>query len=313
MLNNRWYSADRQDITMKQKFITKRFHPESLDKIETANKIIERYQAQGLRLTLRQLYYQFVSRHNLPNTEKSYKNLASVISDGRLAGLIDWDAIEDRGRVPSKPSQFRGIPSLINAALNSYRLDRWIGQRNYAELWVEKQALAGVLEPLSEEFHVTLMVNKGYSSSSAMYDAANRFVDNMEKNGHETAYLLYIGDHDPSGEDMVRDISDRLERFGSTLEVVKIALTMDQIRHHNPPPNPAKRSDARFAAYSEKHGDESWEVDALDPATLTRLIRDQFEEIVDMDVMDAVKKQEERDKKTLLDVVGKVKWKAPKV
>lgn len=298
---------------MKQKFITKRFHPESLDKIETANKIIEQYQAQGLRLTLRQLYYQFVSRHSLPNTEKSYKNLASVISDGRLAGLIDWDAIEDRGRVPSKPSHFSGIPGLIKAALRSYRLDRWVGQRNYAELWVEKQALAGVLEPLSEEFHVTLMVNKGYSSSSAMYDAANRFVDNMERNGHETAYLLYIGDHDPSGEDMVRDISDRLERFGSTLEVVKIALTMEQIRYHNPPPNPAKRSDARFAAYSEKHGDESWEVDALDPATLTRLIRDQFEEIVDIDVMDAVKKQEERDKKTLLDVVGKVKWKAPKV
>ena len=281
------------------------FRPDSLARIETANGIVDDYLGQGLRLTLRQLYYQFVAHHGLPNTERSYKGLAALVSDARLAGLIDWDAIEDRGRQPDVPSDWSGIPSLVESALRAYRLPRWDGQDNYVELWVEKQALAGVLEPLAREFHVTLMVNKGYSSQSAMHEAAKRFIENGQGAEREPV-LLYLGDHDPSGEDMVRDIGDRLAMFGvEDLDVRKLALTMEQIEQYHPPPNPTKVTDSRAAGYIAKHGASSWEVDALDPSQLAQLIRDEFVDLVDMRLLSRVRQREEADKAKLKQMVAK--------
>lgn len=282
--------------------------------IDTCNSIVAEYVKRGLRLTLRQLYYQCVSRNIIPNVERSYKNLGNTISDARLAGLMDWDAIEDRGRVAQMPSQWQNIKSLVESAVAAYRLPRWKGQECYVELWVEKQALAGVLEPLSDEFHAVLMINKGYSSQSAMYSSAQRFRRAAAiQPGHERSLLLYLGDHDPSGEDMVRDVRDRLEMFGvQDLEVRKIALTMEQIEEHDPPPNPAKTTDSRSEAYIAEHGESSWEVDALPPDILQQLIRDAFEEVIDRDKMDKIIEREERDKEELRKAAEKILKKSKK-
>lgn len=282
-----------------------KFKAESLERIELCNSIIESYQEQGLRLTLRQLYYQLVTRNAIRNEERSYKNLGSLVSDARLAGMIDWDAIEDRVRVPRRNSEFSGLESLARAAVQSYRLPRWEGQEKYVELWVEKDALAGVLRPIASDYHVTMMVNRGYSSQSAMYEAAVRF---NEEGGGRDKVLLYLGDFDPSGEDMVRDVGDRLRMFGVRhLDVDKVALTKEQIRRFNPPPNPAKTTDSRAAAYIAEHGDSSWEVDAIDPADLATIIRDAIGEHVDLDLMEEIKVKEESDKKRLLAAVKGLK------
>ncbi len=288
-------------------FIDWKPQAEARERVEQCVQIVEEYQAQGLVLTLRQLYYQFVSRDLIPNTERSYKNLGNLVSKARLAGMLDWDAIEDRGRRPDTPQQFRDVAHLVDVAINAYKLPRWEGQNWYAELWVEKAALAGVLEPLARKWHVTLMVNKGYSSTSALYESAKRFLANAPRprfgassGPHERA-LFYLGDHDPSGEDMVRDIEDRLRLFtdGLPILVEKLALTMKQIEQYDPPPNPAKMSDSRAAKYVDKHGDESWEVDALEPSVLQRIINDAFESIVDEDLLEKVVLREERDKARL--------------
>jgi hypothetical protein len=279
-----------------EKFKDIKFKQESLDRIEKCNEIINDYQNQGLRLTLRQLYYQLVSKNIIPNVERSYKNLSTLVTDARMAGLMDWSAIEDRVRVPRVPQEFSDLKDLVEAAVRSYRLPRWDGQENYVELWVEKDALAGVLRPIASKYHVTLMVNRGYSSASAMYESANRFL------AHDTVeayHLLYLGDHDPSGEDMVRDVADRLETFGANLTVKKVALTMPQVTRYNPPPNPAKLSDPRASGYVAKHGDESWEVDALPPNVLRQLIEAELNALVDQDMMDAIMDREEEDKKEL--------------
>lgn len=284
---------------MKQLFIDKKFGSERSDLIEKANTIITEYQDAGYRLTLRQLYYQFVSRNWITNTERSYKNLGNCISDARLAGLIDWEAIEDRVRVPRMASEWNDVESLVESAIAAYRLPRWKGQDNYVELWVEKDALAGVLEPLSITYHVTLMVNRGYSSQSAMYESALRF-KRARNTTKAKLHLLYLGDHDPSGEDMVRDVADRLSTFGVPVNVRKIALTMAQVEQYNPPPNPAKMSDSRAQAYVDQHGAESWEVDALPPNVLEELIRDAIEALFDADLMEEIKAREEKDKDALL-------------
>jgi hypothetical protein len=331
---------------MIERFRNTNFRPDSRAKIDKMVEIVDEYQNQGLRLTARQLYYQFVSRDLIANTPAEYKKLTCLLADARYAGLVDWDAIEDRGRQPETPSEWKDIQALVESAVRAYRLPRWAGQERYVELWVEKQALAGVLAPLANEFHVTLMVNKGYSSASAMYDSAVRIKratgwtrDNLNENLRayravkqadpspealdaavtklQTDFLatfrpttiFYLGDHDPSGEDMVRDIKTRLVEFHrefAKIDVVKIALTMDQIQQYNPPPNPAKMSDSRAAKYVAKHGGESWEVDALPPNVLAQLIRDAFEEVVDTNIMDEIKEREEIDKAALRKAAARI-------
>ncbi len=279
---------------MKEEFKTVNFRQDRLAMVDLCNDIIGGYLAQGLRLTLRQLYYQLVTRNAIPNLERSYKALGNLVSEARLAGLVDWGAIEDRVRIPRLPTEFADLKELVEAALYSYRLPRWKGQDYYIELWVEKDALSGVLQPLADEFHVTLMVNRGYSSQSAMYGAARRFLRHSSE-----CELLYLGDHDPSGEDMVRDVQDRLTMFGADVTVKKIALTMEQVNQYNPPPNPAKRSDSRANGYIARHGDSSWEVDALPPDVLQTLIRTAIESRLDPDKMQVIKDHEEEDKRRL--------------
>lgn len=286
----------------KESFKHVNFKPASLSLIEQCDAIIEEYQADGLRLTLRQLYYQLVSKNVIPNVERSYKNLSSLVTDARLAGMLDWDGIEDRVRQPRVPSEWDTIQDLVKSALHSFRLPRWADQDNYVELWVEKDALAGVLRPIAHEFHVTLMVNRGYSSASAMYESAARF------NEHEcNCTLLYLGDHDPSGEDMVRDVRERLEMFGASVRVRKIALTMQQVKKYKPPPNPAKVTDPRAAAYIAEFGEHSWEVDALPPRVLASTIRSELEALVDREKMDEVLEREEEAKKFLSKAVSSYK------
>ena len=285
-------------------FRSTKFRPDTQEKIDRMVEIVEEYARQGLRLTARQLYYQFVSRDLCPNTPAEYKKLTTLLVDARYAGLVDWDSIEDRGRVPDRPSEWRDLNSLVESALRSYRLPRWEGQEFYVELWVEKQALAGVLEPLAREFHITLMVNKGYSSASAMYEAAQRA---NECPGGMNPVVLYLGDHDPSGCDMVRDIKDRLEEFGvENLLVEKVALTMEQVERYDPPPNPAKIADSRARAYIERYGDKSWEVDALPPDVLAKLIREAVGKLVDMPRMKKIEAREESDKKRLRQMLKKL-------
>jgi len=287
---------------MKETYRARNFGADALARIETCNEILDDYRSQDLRLTLRQLYYQLVTKNAIRNTEKDYKNLGSLVSDARLAGKIDWDAIEDRVRQPRILSDFPSLEAAVDDLAATYRLPRWDGQENYVELWVEKDALAGVLTPLADEFHVTLMVNRGYSSQSAMYEAAGRFIDHGQREG----ILLYLGDHDPSGEDMVRDIRDRLEMFDADVEVTKVALTTAQVEEYGPPPNPTKMSDSRAPEYVAKHGESCWEVDALPPPVLQRLIRAAIRCHVDAKKMKAVIARETNHKLRLRDAAARI-------
>jgi hypothetical protein len=187
--------------------------------LEVINSIIEEYENEGYRLTLRQLYYQLVSRDIISNNIKEYAKLSKLLVQGRMAGIVDWNAIEDRIRVPYIPYWVKGIEDAISDTINQYRLDRQDGQDVYIELWVEKDALSGVLKRITEYYHIKLMVNRGYSSCTAMYDAYKRFISKLESG--KKVVLLYLGDHDPSGLDMDRDIKNRLKEFIINSEVLK--------------------------------------------------------------------------------------------
>lgn len=280
-------------------YIKKRFRADSLARIEKANEIIADYQAQGFDLTLRQLYYQFVSRDLIPNTQKSYDNLGSLISDARLAGLVDWDAIQDRTRHLRGNSHWDSPAAIVDACASQYRIDRWADQTFRPEVWIEKDALVGVIEGVCKRLDVPYFSCRGYTSQSEMWGAGQRLLRYVRAG--QTPVIFHFGDHDPSGIDMTRDIQDRLNLFiGSAIQIQRIALNMDQIEEYTPPPNPAKLTDSRAEAYIAKFGYESWELDALEPNTIVDLVENSIQNIIDLGSWESAcsREQDGRDELT---------------
>lgn len=257
---------------MKQTFIKKKFKEDSLLVIAQANEIIKEYSAGGYDLTLRQLFYQFVTKLWLTNTERSYKRLTKIVSEGRLAGLIDWSALIDRTRHLDSDYHWGSPAELIDYYASYYHIDKWAGQQFRVEVWIEKEALIGVIENVCRRLDVPRFACKGYVSQSFMYRAARRFYDTAQA-GYETI-VLHLGDHDPSGIHMTQDIEERLQLMseGAPIEIRRLALNMKQVERYAPPPNPTKLSDTRAAAYIEDYGYESWELDALTPQVIEDLI-----------------------------------------
>ena len=319
---------------MKIKYANRKFNEEQLHIIFVCDSIIESYQKQGLKLTLRQLYYRLVARdlfsdsrkwvlagnkkwvrhpEGTKNAEPNYNWLGALISDARIAGLIDWEGIEDRTRSLGINSRW-GVPQdIINSAAASYNNDLWRWQAIRPEVWVEKDALEGVVATACQPLDVPYFSCRGYTSQTAVWEAAQRMIryrsrrvsydgKHTRPNGQEfrqKIVVLHFGDHDPSGIDMTRDIRERLELFvGEPIEIRRIALNMDQVEEYNPPPNPAKSTDSRFRSYLEKYGDESWELDALEPQVLVDLVRFHIHKVMDkqrfqeaVDVMEKGRKE----------------------
>lgn len=282
----------------KIQYENKNFKPATLAIIDQANAIIGEYAALGYDLTLRQLYYQFVSRDLIANKQTEYKRLGGIISDGRRAGLIDWSAITDRTRNLRGLGHFESPAEVVQAAADSYRLDKWASQHFRVEIWVEKDALAGVFERVGNALDIPYFSCRGYTSDSEMWSAAMRL--SSYRRGGQVPLILHFGDHDPSGIDMTRDIEDRLQLFARRpIEVRRLALTMEQIEQYDPPPNPAKETDSRFVGYQDLHGDESWELDALEPTVLANLVRAEVREILELGPWEDVVQKENREKALL--------------
>lgn len=279
-------------------YVPRKFRQDYLDVIEQANQIIAEYQNQGYQLTLRQLYYQFVSRDLIANNMKEYTRLGNIVSAGRLAGLIDWNAITDRTRNLEKPAYWSSVQEIMDIVSDQFNIDMWADQSSYVEVWVEKEAMAGIIERACQPWDVPWFCCRGYTSQSEMWDAAMRL---MRKKGRgQKLHIIHLGDHDPSGIDMTRDIEDRMMTFGVPVTVNRIALNMDQVEEHNPPPNPAKQTDARFEAYAEQFGRQSWELDALQPALLNGLITTAIESYVGMEAWENSKREREQKRTELL-------------
>lgn len=283
---------------MIEKFRDKSFHSKSAELIRQADSILQEYAGKNISVTLRQLYYQLVSKAIIENKDSAYRKLSWLMTDARYAGLVDWNCIEDRTRIPKRHPQFEDVKDLIDCAARSYRLDRWEDQSNYIELWTEKDALSSVLYPIAQKHHIYFCVNRGFDSSTAMYDASCRIREAIQAN--KASKILYLGDHDPSGLNMIKDIENRLNEFLSmSVTVEHIALTKEQIGKYNPPANAAKETDPRYKEYQELYGGECWEVDALPPDVMIELVDRVIDEYVDKKKMNKIIEQEQKDVRKL--------------
>ena len=300
---------------MKKCYKAFNFRQKTLEIINKANEIIIEYAEDGYDLTLRQLYYQFIAHDLFPedrrwtwtgsrwkrdpngtkNAPPNYKWIGSLVNDARLAGIIDWNSIVDRTRKYERNSHWDSPAQIIAESAECYGIDTRADQDIYLEVWVEKDALIGVIERACEPLDVSYFSCRGYVSQSAMWRAAMRFKQKHADN----QILLHLGDHDPSGINMTEDIQNRFDMFGARVNVTRIALNMEQVEQYNPPPNPAKTTDSRYKAYIDEYGEESWELDALDPRVITKLIEKHIQQRTDQFKRDSLIEKQEVDREKL--------------
>lgn len=284
-------------------YVPKKFTDKHLKIIGMANAILKKYADQNIQLTLRSLYYKFIAVDYFPNTIQSYKYLGGIMADARLAGYVDWYLLEDNTRYLADLQHFDSVQSALDQLAASYHTDLWAEQKIRPEVWVEKDAAVGYINACCHENDVPFFACRGYTSLSEMWRASMRLRQYI-KNG-QTPYIIHFGDHDPSGIDMSRDIYDRLQKtFMADIDFKRCALTMDQVRESNAPPNPAKVTDSRYAVYLEKYGEDSWELDALEPLQFRELIETHLKGIRDQEQWDRDVAEKARVKEQMQDIAG---------
>jgi hypothetical protein len=281
---------------MIEAFTDRNFRGSTLAVINQANAIIDEFRAQGFTLTLRQLYYQFVSRDLLENKQSQYKRLGTTVAAARRAGLVDWSDIEDRTRWVRFHASWGSPASIIEAVVEQYKEDLWGDQLYRPEVWIEKDALLGVIEGVCTRWRVPYFACRGNNSETLQYQAGKRFRKHLDDG--LTPVVLHFGDHDPNGLDMTRDNNDRLAMYArQNIEVRRLALNLAQVEQYAPPPNFAKETDSRYAAYVRQFDTtECWELDALSPAVIADLIGREIEALVDHDKWNSAKVKEDRNR-----------------
>ena len=189
-------------------------------------------------MTVRQVYYQLVSGLVIENTRSQYQAVSRALVDARKAGDIPWEWIEDRLRQPRMVRGWNDLADFSETVKGAYRRNVWATQPCYLEAWLEKDALSGIFDDIRYPYGVTLNVGRGYDGWDSIHNAAERY-----KKSRDHVTVLYFGDFDPSGEDMVRSIQERFGELGCQPDIVKCALTAEDVRTYHLPPNLTKRTD----------------------------------------------------------------------
>jgi hypothetical protein len=244
-------------------------------------------------MTVRQVFYQLVSRRAIEKTEAEYnRTVGRLLTDMRRAGEVPFDWIADNTRWMRKPKSYSSLADMLTQQQRFYRRALWDDQNAYVEIWLEKDALAGVLFEETEPWDVPLMVTRGYPSISYLHQAAMA----IRLRG-KPAHLYYFGDHDPSGRDITRATEKGLREFAPDADIrfERVAVTEQQIRDLRLPTRPTKKTDSRSKGF---HG-ESVEVDAIPAATLRALARRSIECHIDRAALEGTRQVENAERETL--------------
>jgi hypothetical protein len=251
--------------------------------VDQAAGIVRSYDTS---VTLRQLFYRLVSALLIPNTTGAYKRLSDVTAKARRAGTFP-DLI-DRGRDIHRWACWRDPEHALDDAVSCYRLDRTEGQDVSLYLGVEKAGMVIQLQSWFGDLGVPILALGGYGSQS--------YVDVVRTDTERSvrpAILIYAGDFDPSGEDIDRDFT---ARTGCWDQVIRVALSAEQVTDYELPINPGKTTDSRAAGFIERHGQlMQVELDALPPETLHALFQDAVDRFWDVSIYSAVLDREADD------------------
>ena len=268
---------------------------------------------EGTVVTLRQLYYRLVAAGIIPNNFRSYKNLGAALTKWRRDGTIPIEAFEDRtrgmlfhdsGMMEDDPITW--LTYFVKDGIDNarkYSLAKWRGQDYRVLVAVEKQALEGPFEQVCTDLAVDLAVCRGYPSISFLAEIAKALKDKAD--GRRNV-ILYFGDFDPSGLDIPRAVETDLSGFfGEVFDFKRIALTREQATEMDLIPAPVKTSDVRSEGFMEEHGEEVFELDAIEPDLLQDMIREAVDEYFDEEVSEKTEELIEAGKKRINELLKK--------
>lgn len=250
-------------------------------------------------MSVRQVFYRAVAAGAIDKTEAAYKGIVRLLGIMRRDGDLCYSWIADNTRWMRKPASHDGLAALLADTADLYRRSVWSDQPAYCEVWLEKEALSGVVYPVTREFDVPLMVTRGYPSLSFVHSAAEA-IEDVDKPVH----LFYFGDHDPSGVDIPRMVEDSIRDLAPSadIEFHRVAVTVQQIEELNLPTRPTKRTDSRSKHF---HGD-SVELDAIPPARLRAFVRSCIESLIDPKALAALRVAEASEREWLEDFAAEV-------
>lgn len=245
----------------------------------------------GINMTVRQIYYQLVSKHLIENSLKGYKNYNRILTQARKENLIDPFKIVDTSKPVLIPSSWDNLGEFIQDVRESYKKKIWTLQNNYVEVWLEKDALRGVFKPITDKYDVPLLIGRGYQSFTNLMLGVRRLKNLQDK----TINILYFGDFDPTGLDIPRNIQETLFENGINFEFYRLAITQEQIREYNIPPILTKKTDSRARGFIDRFGDEAVELDALNPKVLREMIESSILKYLDDEQYQESLQQEKED------------------
>lgn len=246
-------------------------------------------------MTVRQVFYQAVRRLLIEKSEAEYKTtITRLLGELRLCGVIPFDWIADNTRWMRKPRTYSSLGAALKHTAAAYRRCLWDNQDVYVEVWLEKDALAGVVYAETEPWDVPLMVTRGFPSLSFLHSAAEA-IANQDKPAH----IYYFGDWDPSGKDISRNVEQRLREFAPHADITfeRLAVNSDQIKSLNLPTRPTKKSDSRAKTFKG----ESVELDAIPASTLRQMVRDAIRQHVDEHALH-IQELAEQDERRILEM-----------
>lgn len=271
-------------------------------RVKWANEIVDDLRAY-LPLTLRQLFYQMVAKLLIPNTESQYKGLSAALARARKEGLLEWEAIEDRTRPLYGSVGYEDQDAYLHVLLDNaywyYQRDLMKGQRHYIEVFVEKQALITPFTRAAKEYALFVNMGRGYSSVTVLKEMAERLRDAEEDD--YTPLVLAFSDLDPSGIDLVDNLSRQFADFELYPEVERIALTTDQVEEYSLPHDPKalKTTDSRYSSFVRNYGRYAVELDALDPPTLESLVHEAVKARLDVPLFEKEKERQEEEREEI--------------
>lgn len=283
--------------TSKRSCLTK----DTLTLIDSINTVLSEIES---RMTIRQIFYQLATRNIVPLTKGGYTKVSRIATEGRRRGLISWDRIEDRVRRPHSVPAWDNLTEFKSDMIASYKKNIWTNQPKYFEVWLEKNALYGLIYPICAKYGITLQVITGYTSATAIYDASVGIGRFKPLQNNDT--ILYLGDCDPSGLDIERSIHDVfLDDHEIDINIKRVGLTSKQVRKYHLPPNISKKEDPRSSSY--KHT-ISAELDALPPNILKRKLEKAIIKHLDIDAYNETMEQEKTELNKLRTSLRDVKF-----
>ena len=246
-------------------------------------------------VTVRQLYYRLSTLDAVPKTEAGYKAVGRLCTLMRKRGEIPYEYFADSTRWQRKPRTFNNMQDALNDTATHYRRALWQEQQGVVEIWIEKEALVGVIFEVTSEWDVGLMPVKGYPSVTYLHAAGKSI--NAATSAGKKSHIFYFGDYDPSGVDIFRNIAEQLKIFApdADLEISRVAVTEAQIRYLQLPSRPTKRSDSRAKGFS----DISVELDAIEPSIFRDMVRNCIFSIIDRRTLEETLKIEKLEQESI--------------